>query len=190
MRAAGVSLVELLFTIAIMLTITAVAIPLTSDATDSWRTSMAARYLAGRVMEARADAVTRTRRVGIRFERSSPDYVFTTYADGNGNGVRTADIRRGIDRPLSATQRLADNFPGVKFGILAGVPDIDGGAASGDPVRVGSSGILTMSPDGSSSSGTIYLHGRRRQFAVRVLGATGRSRLMWFNPGTREWELR
>jgi hypothetical protein len=56
-----------------------------------------------------------------------------------------------------------------------------------DGVRIGTSRILTLGPDGTATSGTLYLHGRRAQFAVRILGATGRTRLLRFDPGGRRW---
>ena len=60
--------------------------------------------------------------------------------------------------------------------ILDGVPDADGQPANGsEGVRIGLSKVLAMNPDGTSSSGTLYMHGRERsQYAVRVFGATGR----------------
>jgi hypothetical protein len=48
-----------------------------------------------------------------------------------------------------------------------------------------------MNPNGSSSSGTLYVHGRERsQYAVRVLGATGRVRVMKYEPQRRRWVAR
>jgi hypothetical protein len=59
-----------------------------------------------------------------------------------------------------------------------------------DGIRVGSSRILTLGPDGTATSGTLYLHGRRGQYAVRVLGATGRTRVLRFDTGTGRWLTR
>jgi hypothetical protein len=45
-----------------------------------------------------------------------------------------------------------------------------------------------MNPDGTSSSGTLYLHGRTRaQYAVRVLGVTGRIRTLRFDEPRGRW---
>jgi hypothetical protein len=47
---------------------------------------------------------------------------------------------------------------------------------------------MSMSPNGSATSGTLYLHGRRgAQYAVRVLGATGRIRLLKYVEAQRRW---
>ena len=47
----------------------------------------------------------------------------------------------------------------------------------GDALRIGGSELLSFSPTGTATSGTLYLAGRTGlQYAVRVLGATGRIR--------------
>ncbi len=150
---------------------------------------MAARYLAGRIARARLDAVERSTRIGFRFEPWDVDYSFAAYADGNRNGVRTADIGNGTDPPLTQTERLADHFAGVQFGLAGGVPDLDGVRRpdDGDGVRIGSPRILTVGPDGTATSGTLYIRGRRGQFAVRVLGATARARIFKYQPGADRW---
>jgi hypothetical protein len=172
--------------------VVAVATPLTVDAVDDIRTAMAARYLQGRIMDARMHAVRRGARVGLRFEPIAGDYRFAEYVDGNANGLRTAEIAAGIDREVVPRQFLRDQFPRVVFGLQANVPDVDGtrAASATDGVRIGSSRILTLGPDGTATSGTVYIHGRRRQYAVRVLGATGRSRMLRFEPGTGRWMTR
>jgi hypothetical protein len=84
---------------------------------------------------------------------------------------------------------LTWHFNGVTFGIRAGVPDADGRPAdTTDGVRVGPSRLLSMNPIGSSSSGTLYVHGRgRAQYAVRVLGATGRVRVVRYFEARGAW---
>jgi hypothetical protein len=56
-----------------------------------------------------------------------------------------------------------------------------------DGVRIGTAGILSMISDGTATSGTLYIRGRRRQYAVRVLGVTGRTRVLQYSPGDRSW---
>ena len=138
-------------------------------------------------MRIRLEAVRQSRAVALRFEKDGDDYTFTPYADGNGNGVRTADIQDGIDQRLGP-ERIGDRFSGVRFVLAVGVPDVDG-AKSTDPdgVRIGKPGILTMGRDGTATSGTLYLRGRGGQYAVRVLGATGRTRVLMFANGAGTW---
>jgi hypothetical protein len=175
--------------VAIAGTVSATALPQGLRALDDFRTRSAARYLAQRAIDARFAAITRSAVTGLRFEPASPDYRITSVVDGNGNGLRTADLQSGIDRTLTVPERLDTHFAGVAFGILAGVPDADGQPANGaDGVRLGVSNLLSMNPDGTSSSGTLYLHGRNRtQYAVRVLGVTGRVRVLKFDFVKGRW---
>ncbi len=190
-RESGLTLLELLFTVAILVTILAIGLPATADAVDAHRTASAARYLAGRVHLARMEAVKRTTSVGLKFEEAGEDYAFTTYVDGNGNGIRTRDIQLGTDTMLMPRERLADNFGSVRFGLMPGVPDADGDAdnADGDGVRIGSARLLTLGPNGTATSGTLYVHGRRLQFAVRVFGVTGRARVLRYDAAARKWTV-
>jgi type II secretory pathway pseudopilin PulG len=185
----GFSIVELMFGISIAGTITAIAVLQALQALDEYRTRAAAHYLAMRLAHARTGAIKRSTYVGLRFEAVGADYRFTEVADGNGNGLRTVDVQRGEDPAIAAPDMLAWHFQGVTFGILAGVPDANGLAAGTlDGVRLGSSALLSMNPNGSSSSGTLYVHGRRRaQFAVRVLGETGRIRVLRYDAHRLAW---
>jgi prepilin-type N-terminal cleavage/methylation domain-containing protein len=185
----GFTILELLFALAIAGTLTTIAVPQGLRALDDFRTRAAARYLAQRLVDARLGAIKRSLAQGLRFEISTPDYRVTTVVDGNANGLRTADIQKGIDRTLTQPEMVGTHFQDVVFGILDGVPDADGQPANGtDGVRVGVSKLLAMNPDGTSTSGTLYLHGRdRAQYAVRVLGVSGRVRVLKFDHVRRRW---
>jgi hypothetical protein len=175
----------------LLATLTALALPLTRDALDERRAAMAARYMSGTIYGARVMAVSRSAAVGLRFEPSAGDYYFASVLDGNENGIRTAEIRDGIDRPLTAGQRLTDKFSGVSFAIQPGVPDLDGvNGGLRDGVRIGTSRILTLSPNGTATSGTLYVSSRKGQYAVRILGATGRTRVLQYRPGEQAWVSR
>jgi Tfp pilus assembly protein FimT len=186
--AAGFTLLELLLSIAVGVAITTISVPMTNHIVDEVRAAGAARYVAGRIMRIRLEAVRQSRAVALRFVKDGDDYTYTMYADGNGNGIRTADIEDGIDQPLGSPERIGDKFAGVRFVLGEGVTDLDG-AKNADPngVRIGKSGILTMSRDGTATSGTLYLRGRGGQYAVRVLGATGRTRVLLFESGAGTW---
>ena len=186
---AGFSLLELLFAVSIAGTLTVIALPTAVGAMDDYRTRSAARYLAQQIALARAQAIDRAVYVGLKFDAVGSDYSFTFVADGNGNGIRITDVQRGIDLALTSADVLGWHFAGVSFGILPGVPDADGHPANGpDGVRVGTSRVLSMNPNGASSSGTLYVHGRdRQQYAVRVLGATGRVRLLRYDQSASRW---
>ena len=152
------------------------------------RASGAARMLAARLGEARFEAVRRSTFVGLRFQPGTPDFLITKIVDGNDNGLRSAELASGVDRTVTPPEQLSWNFPGVTFGLVPGVPGIDGPLSDRDGVHVGTAHMLSMNPNGSSSSGTLYVRGRKRaQYAVRVLGATGRVRVLEYDWGRLQW---
>jgi Tfp pilus assembly protein FimT len=197
----GASLLEVMFAVSMAATLAGISVPAAANALDEWRTSAAARYVAARIGSSRLDAVRHSRATALRFEvarddgpsdsgetADGEDYAFVSVADGNGNGVRTAEIRAGIDRTVGTSERLRDKFPGVRFELMPDAPDADGSRSTGaDGVRIGSAQILTMSADGTSSTGTLYIRGRRSQYAVRVLGVTGRTRMLQYQAGNGTW---
>jgi prepilin-type N-terminal cleavage/methylation domain-containing protein len=190
-RIHGFTLIELLLAVALTTILVGIALPIGGDTIDDLRTAAAARYLAGRIAASRMEAISRSQAVALRFQAAIPDYEFASFVDGNGNGVRTAEIGTGIDLPVGGRRKLCDDFANVHFGLTVGSPDVDGlRNASADGVRIGTPRILTMSPDGTATSGTLYVQGRRAQYAVRVLGATGRTRVLKFDTGAQTWITR
>jgi hypothetical protein len=102
------------------------------------------------------------------------------FLDGNHNGVRTLDIEAGIDRPVGESIRLSELFPGVTIGMATGMGT--------DPVRIGPTDLLSFTPVGTATPGTIYVRSSDdEQLAIRVLGATARTRVMRYVRETRTW---
>lgn len=176
----------------VMLIVGGAAIPLAHATVDRSRAAGAASYVAGRLTLARFEAVKRSAYVAVRFVEQPEGYWLRSYVDGNRNGVRATDIANGVDAPITAGERLEYHFSGVAFGIQAGVTGIDAGPFNtSDPIQIGNTTLLSFSPTGSSTSGTLFIHGiRGNQFAVRVLGATGRTRVLEFNFGQGVWLAR
>jgi len=188
---AAFSLIELVFAVGLAATIGAAAVPQLLTSLDDIRAAAAARYLAGRLQLAKMEAVGRGRSVALRFVRSGGSFSFAAYADGNRDGVLSHDIQEGIDWLLQGSERLPDRFAGVDFGALTGLPPADpsGTAPGADPIRLGSSDMVSFSPLGTSTTGTLYLKGRRdAQYAVRVFGETGKARTLKFNRRSGEWK--
>jgi prepilin-type N-terminal cleavage/methylation domain-containing protein len=189
----GYSLLEVLVAISIMVIVGGAAIPLAHGSVDRTRAAGAASYVAGRMAIARFEAVRRSAHVAIRIVRREDGFWLQTYVDGNRNGVLVRDIARGLDVPVTAEEQLAHHFSGVTFGIQPGVTAIDPGQPfnPADPIQIGPSTLLSFSPAGSSTSGTLFIRSAgRSQFAVRLLGATGRTRVFEFNFGEATWQTR
>ena len=121
----GLTLLEIVFVLALTAVLAGVAVPLTGDALDDQRTGAAARYVAGQIVSSRMDAINRSRSIALWFEASNPDYLVGRYIDGNGNGVRTAEIGRGVDPPDGVPKQIGADFPNVRFGLAEGLPDAD-----------------------------------------------------------------
>lgn len=186
----GYSLLELMMVLALSVTLSAAAVPEYLATVDDTRASGAAHHIAAQLQRARMAAVLRSAMVGMRFTQSSSGYSYAVYVDGNGNGILTRDIQRGVDRLIVADERLSAQFAGVEFGAIPGLPPVDpGGTAPGtDPIRLGSGNIASFSALGTSSSGTVYIRSRRdAQYAVRIFGETGRTRMWKFQPRTGQW---
>lgn len=142
------------------------------------RAIAAARYLGGRMAMARTYAVARSANVALRFDRTRVDATFQMFVDGNGNGVRTADITAGVDIPIDSPVALSDLFSDVT------IASNDGDS----PIRIGNTDLLSFTPLGTATAGSIFVRGRGGlQLALRVVGATGRIRLLRYDPAANDW---
>src|SRR5437763_10418588 len=106
----GYSLIELLFVIAATATVSAIAVPQLLTTLDDYRTAGAVRYFSTRIQRTRMEAVSRSTNTAIEFVSAGDGYSFGIYVDGNGDGVRTADINKGIDRRLGPAEQLSENY--------------------------------------------------------------------------------
>lgn len=174
----GYTLIEVVFASGLVAVLAAAAIPQLTAGVERSRTVGAARYLSSRLALARAAAVARSANVAVLFIAAEGTFVVGTYVDGNGDGVRTRDITGGIDTPIDVPVRLAGLFPHVSLFL-------------NDPAVTStfdSTALMSFSPLGTASSRTLYLRGAdRSEYAVRVLGATGRTRVLRFVAGDGAW---
>jgi type II secretory pathway pseudopilin PulG len=183
----GATLLEVLLAAAFVVLLAGLAVPLTAQAADSARARSAASFVAARLRLARAHAVTAHQAAALVFDQVDTRWVFRRCSDGNGNGVRRAEIGDGRDVCLGR-EELGHQFSGVALGLDAGIPDLDGDVGETAAVRFGRSAMASCTPLGHCTPGTVYLRsGRGQQFAIRVSGVTGRTRLLRFDQGTRRW---
>ena len=191
MKATGYSLLEVIFVVAALMTAAGSVVPSLLTTLDHYRTAGAARYVAARIHRVRMEAIGRSTHVALQFVHGTAGYSYGVYADGNGDGVRSQDISDGVDTRLSMVEPLMDNFAGVNFDVLPDLPPVDPGAQppGTDPIKLGTSNLLSYSASGTSSSGSVYILGRRKaQYVVRVLGDTGRARVLRFDARSRQWK--
>jgi len=131
--------------------------------------------------------------VAMRLTWSGGRYRYAFYADGDGDGVRSDDIAAGRDPVLGAWRDLPTRYEGIDFSLpevsIPEVPPDPGVLTPGyDPVRFGRSDIITFTPRGTSSSGTLYVgDGAGAEAAVVLYGGTGRIRIWRFDRDRWLW---
>jgi hypothetical protein len=187
----GFSFVDILFTAGLLATLGALVTPPMTRALDEFRTLGAARYLVSRLQHTRLTAVSRSASTALRFRADDDSFSYAVFVDGNGNGLRTRDIEEGRDREIRAPERLADQFPGVEFGTLPGLPPVDSGTTGpgSDPIRIGVGNLLTFTPLGTSTPGSLYIRGPSdNQYVIRIFGETGKTRILRFDTRRQLWK--
>ena len=132
---------------------------------------------------------------GAMVEKINGTYVANFYLDGNRNGIRLADIQSGVDALFLRSYELSKEKGDIAAGILQSepVPEIPPKTGvldpSGDPVKFGRSDIISFSPNGDSSSGTLYLScpSQHQMFALVLYGAT--ARLTVWKYSNHQWQM-
>ena len=177
----GYTLLEVLFASSLICILAGISLSSVAASVDRARGVGAVRYLAGRAAVARARAVGRSTTVALYFEQDTRGIRFSMAEDGNGDGVRVADIIQQIDPVIEAPIHLSDLFPGTAIGVAPGTP-------ATTPLALGGTMILSFTPNGTATSGSVYVVGPdSTQWAVRVLGVTARARVLRYDRMAGTW---
>ena len=187
----GYSLLELLIVLVILGMMVCVAVPAFATYRRKNSIIVAARQLEFTLRFVRSRAITRSAHAGIKFTGSGSDWSFAIYDDGDNDGIRTDDIRKGIDTIATAPASLMPQLQCARIGLLPyTIKDPDGDALppSKSPVQFGTSAICSFSPIGSGTPGSIYVTTDGGDlYCVRVLGASGRVRILRYG-ANKKWE--
>ncbi len=194
----GFQLVELSILLGLLGMLLAIGAPDLLRLSARHRVTSAAAELAATLHLARATAYRLSTNVGVKFRTDAHGRVtFTLYRDGDGDGVLTVDIESGEDPPVGPTRRLNNLGPGVGFGFPpppAPTDPADPGQRLEnlhDPIRFNRSDIASFDSLGASTPGSLYVSDRRSEIAVvRVLGRTGRIRILVYDREREVWESR
>jgi len=158
------------------------------------RMAAAAREMASVFAGLRWLSVASGRGHGLWFRRGPRGWQWFEVRDDNGNGLRVAELLAGTDRVLSGPHRLEQRVAGVGPGFpTAGpfprLPPEPGWLGDlHDPIKFGRGDVISFTPLGTSSSGSLYLtDGRDGLWAVVVHGPAARIRVRRFDPRTRTW---
>jgi type II secretory pathway pseudopilin PulG len=185
---AGVSLTEALVVAAVIATLSTLTAPLVARSRDAGRAWHATAYFAARFREMHHRAITGGASVGLVFDQIDGRWTFRVCRDRNGNGIRRAEIKAGVDVCPEGPHDIASILPGSRIAVLAGIPGPEGTASPTDAVKFGASDIASFSSAGSCTAGSIYLQSLDgTQYAIRVLGINGRTRMLRYDPIQKKW---
>lgn len=180
-RERGHTLLEMLVVMGVLAVMAAYLLPNVRAHSAEARLLAAGHKFKWQFLKTRSEAIRSNEYRAIRFERCGGD-CYSVYRDGDHDGVRSDDIRRGVDTRVEGPFALSTDGADVRIAINLGVQAIppERGTLSGDPIRFGRAEMISFSPLGGATPGTFYLAGRTAQAAVRVNGMTGRVRLMFW----------
>lgn len=190
----GHSLLELLIALVILGIMVCVAVP--AFATYRRRNSViaAALELEGTLRFVRSRAITRSTHAGIKFTGSGSSWTFAIYDDGDHDGIRSDDIRKGVDPIAVRAAPLMPQLQVARIGLLPYAikdPDGDPLPPAHSPIAFNTSAICSFSPTGSGTPGSVYLTDDVGVlYCLRVLGASGRVRVLRYNAAKKKWETR
>jgi type II secretory pathway pseudopilin PulG len=141
--------------------------------------------------EVRSLAIAKSRNCAVKFTNAGSTWMYSFYEDGDGDGVLSDDIKAGIDHRLAGPMPLDLQLAPATIAVPPmKVRDPDGAwmLPTDSPVQFNRSAMCSFSPIGSGTPGSIYLSdGNSTFYAVRVLGDSGRVRLLRYNPVSGKW---
>ncbi len=193
--AGGWSLVEVSAALAVAGLALVASLPALAGTLRRHRLEAAARTVAQALVAARWDALASGRVSGLRLlPETGGDLVWQHVRDGDGDGLRTDDLDAGIDPQVGRPHRLSLRAPGVRAGVLGGlaVPRLPPQTGlldnPGDPVKFGAADLVSFSPVGSATSGSLYFTDGAGMTALVLNGNTGRLRLFRFDTSVLRWK--
>jgi len=174
----GFSLLETLVVSALMGLMALVVMGSTERLMEQSSTRALNQVVKGLVGQAACRAAMERIYIAVAFEEGEAGANARLYADGDGDGITREDIGRGMDRPLGAPVFLHEGR--AYLGLPSAVKtDPAGNPLNGqDPIRFGRGSILSFSPVGTSTPGSLYLRAvsGKEAWAFRVAGIDGRIR--------------
>lgn len=186
-------MVEALVVLALLGLIVVLGMPALLRTSNRIRLSLAANEIASSLESARLYAATHSANVAIRFGKQGDKYVFSLFADGDGDGVRNEDIRAGKDPQVGPWRNLDHMGARVHFGFPAHVTPTDPSNPYArlnrlnDPIRFNRSDLASFSGRGTATPGSVYLTDGFHLTVVRVLGRTGRIRILEYDRADHRW---
>jgi hypothetical protein len=196
MRSRGFQLAQTAVALAVLGAALVVVTPPLLHWSSALRLRLAASELSSALRLARMLALQTSGNVGLKLRpRETGRVGFTVHRDGDGDGVRSNDIADGTDPQIGPERQLQHVGAHVRFGFPPGPAPRDPGDPSRrlerleDPIRFNNSDIAAFSSLGQATPGSLYLtDGAAGLVVVRVVGRTGRVRVMVYDAGDERWD--
>jgi type II secretory pathway pseudopilin PulG len=192
-REQGFQVVDLIVVLAVFGMAVVLGVPQLVRITADLRVRLAAAEVVAALRQAQSLAIRADAEVALHFATGARGEVtFTLYRDGDRDGVTNADIRTGVDPQIAAPGRLEHLGGYVRIG-LPDRPVRDPGDPAqflnpSDPIRFNRSDLASFSPLGTATPGSVYLtDGGVHVAVVRVLGGTGRVRVLTYDFVSETW---
>lgn len=187
---------ELTVVLAIFILFLALTAPPILRISGELRLRLAAGEVAAAMHLARATAVRRCANVALKFRpRADGRSTWALYRDGDGDGVLSKDIDKGVDPLIAPPRQLEQLGSRVRFGFPPGRPARDPGNPSSrlrrgdDPIRFNNSDLASFGPLGTATPGTVYLtESSGALAAVRVTGRTGKVKVIVYDFDEEIWK--
>jgi prepilin-type N-terminal cleavage/methylation domain-containing protein len=196
MNRSGFTLAEVAATLALLAIAAAFLFPVAADLERAHRANAAAREIGTTLQALRWRSVATNRSHGLYFRNDARGWHWFVVGDGNGNGLRTREVRSGTDPTLSGPHRVEDSVPGARLGFppatwLPRIPPATGAIRDrSDPVQFGRSDLVSFSPLGRASSGTLYVtDGRHALRGIVLFGPSARVRVWRLDLREGRWRL-
>lgn len=184
----GFCWVDVLLAMALAALMAAMAVPLTARSLDALRARDAAGFIGARIRAARQQAIASSSGMALVFDPSGADWTFRLCRDRNGNGVRRTDIDAGRDDCPEGPWRLSALFPAMSVARDRTMPGFDGEPGTSDALALGRSNMVSCSTMGGCTTGAVFLQSTSgEQYAIRVSGVAGRTRVLRFDRGRGQW---
>jgi len=191
-RQLGLTLLEILIVVAIIGVIAVCVAPAFANYRRRVSMNAQAADLRGIFRAVRSRAITRSRHAGVKFTRAGNIWMYSLYDDGDGDGIRSDDIASGVDRRYAGPSVLTAQYNIASISVLSTTirdPDGDLLPPTASAVQFNRSTLCSFAPTGAGTPGTVYItDGAGQICALRVYGASGRVRLLRYDPARRRWE--
>lgn len=187
----GTSFLELLISLAVISIFIAVTLPSLGSFAHRRAILSDADRIQSLMRLTQLRAAEQSHSMAIRFYFDGATWQYAIYADSNGNGVNNSEILSGVDKRVDPLQKLLTGPTMCHVGLTAGVTDPDDLKpipATTSPLAFNGSMLLSFSPDGSGTPGSVFLTDNGSEAAlVRSSGASGRIRKLLYNGPGKAW---